>query len=172
MELIDVLTPDGARTGTRKTKDEVHRDGDWHRAAHLWVVQRDGRVLLQKRSALKENWPGRWDVSVAGHVSAGEEPEAAAVREADEEIGLAVVRDDFLHIGTTREQCVLNGGTYLDNELHEIFVIRQDVELSALVLDAAEVDAVALAAPDELARFDLVPHAEEYALLRRHLQSC
>jgi hypothetical protein len=67
---------------------------------------------------------------------------------------------------------VLNGGTYLDNEIHEIFVVTQDVELSALVLDASEVEAVALAAPDELARFDLVPHAEEYALLRRHLQSC
>ncbi|HJQ36529.1 MAG TPA: NUDIX domain-containing protein [Thermoanaerobaculia bacterium] len=172
MELIDVLTPDGARTGTRKPKAEVHRDGDWHRAAHLWIVQRDGRLLLQRRSSLKENWPGLWDISVAGHVSAGEEPEAAAVREAGEELGLAVNRDDFLHIGTTREQYVLNGGAYLDNEFQEIFVLTRDVDLGALVLDPNEVEAVAFAAPDELARFDLVPHAEEYALLRRYLQSC
>lgn len=172
MELIDILTPAGQSTGIRKSKADAHRDGDWHRAAHLWIVQRDGRLLLQKRALVKENWPGKWDVSVAGHVSAGELPEAAAIREAREELGLEVRRDGFLHLGTTREQCVLNGGTYLDNEIHEIFVVTQDVELSALVLDASEVEAVALAAPDELARFDLVPHAEEYALLRRHLQSC
>lgn len=172
MELIDVLTPDGAPAGSRKPKADIHRDGDWHRAVHLWIVQRDGRVLLQKRAAVKENWPGKWDVSVAGHVSAGEEPEDAAVRETREEIGLDMHRDHFLHIGTTREQYVLNGGGYLDNEFHEIFVVTRDVDLDALSLDPAEVEAVTLAAPDELAGFDLVPHAEEYALLRRHLQSC
>ena len=80
--------------------------------------------------------------------------------------------DDFLHIGTTREQCVLNGGAYLDNEIHEIFVLTRDVDLETLILDPNEVEAVTLAAPDELARFDLVPHAEEYAILRRYLQSC
>lgn len=172
MEFIDVLTESGAPAGVRKPKAEVHRDGDWHRAAHLWIVRDDGRLLLQKRAMAKENWPGKWDVSVAGHVSAGETAEAAAVREAREELGLDVRRDDFLYLGTIRERCVLNEGTYLDNEVHEIFIVRSNVDLGALTLDPAEVEAVALAAPDELGRFDLVPHAEEYALLRRHFETC
>ena len=109
---------------------------------------------------------------MAGHVSAGEDAEGAAVREAREELGLDVSRDDFLHLGTTRERYVLNGGTYLDNEIHEIFVITLDVDLASLSLDPTEVEEVALAALDELARFDLVPHAEEYTLLRRHFQTC
>ena len=172
MEWLDILTPDGVATGASKLKADVHRDGDWHRASHLWIVQHDGRVLLQKRAAMKENWPGKWDVSVAGHISAGEDPIDAAVREASEEIGLTVDPRELVHIGTVREQCVLNEGTYLDNEIHEIFLLRRDVDLAALQLDASEVDEVALAALDELAAFDLVSHPEDYALLRRHLQTC
>jgi isopentenyl-diphosphate delta-isomerase len=72
MERIDVLTPDGRPTGVTKGKSEVHRDGDWHRAAHVWIVTPSGRILLQRRSVRKENYPGFWDVSAAGHLSAGE----------------------------------------------------------------------------------------------------
>lgn len=169
-ELIDVLDETGAPTGQRKSKAEIHRDGDWHRAAHVWIVTRDGRVLLQKRSRAKENWPGLWDVSVAGHVSAGETAVEAAIREAREEIGIEL--NELRPIGTVREQCVLNDGTYLDNEIHEIFVCRRDVDPASLRLDPDEVESVALAAPDELERYSLVPHADEYAILRRHLQSC
>ncbi|HLJ74165.1 MAG TPA: NUDIX hydrolase, partial [Thermoanaerobaculia bacterium] len=68
IELIDVLKPDGLPTGERKPKAEIHRDGDWHRAAHIWIVSRDGRFLIQRRSPRKENNPGLWDVSAAGHL--------------------------------------------------------------------------------------------------------
>ena len=56
MEYFDVLTPDGGRTGQVKERSAVHRDGDWHGTAHIWLVRRqNGRlqVLLQKRSRKK-----------------------------------------------------------------------------------------------------------------------
>jgi len=81
LELIDVLTAEGAPVGIAKTKAEVHRDGDWHRAAHVWIVASDGRLLLQRRSLRKENYPSLWDVSAAGHLSAGETSKECAVRE-------------------------------------------------------------------------------------------
>lgn len=163
-EPIDVLTVDGAPTGAVIDKAEAHRTGAWHRAAHVWVVTTDRRVLLQRRALTKENWPGKWDVSVAGHVGAGETAEQAAIREAHEELGLAL--ENLQSIGTVREQCVLNGGTYLDNEFHDIFLVRKDIDPAALTLDPDEVAEVALVSVDELANFDLVPHAEEYALFR------
>src|SRR5205809_7982404 len=43
------------------------------------------RVLLQRRPIDKENG-GRWDKSVGGHVSAGEDFDTTAVREAGEEL--------------------------------------------------------------------------------------
>jgi isopentenyldiphosphate isomerase len=162
-ELIDILTPDGAPTGARKTKAEVHRDGDWHRAAHVWIVTPDGRLLLQRRSLRKENYPGLWDVSAAGHVSAGETAVECAVRETFEELGLRIGASELQFLGTLRESCVLNGGTYIDNEIHEVFVVRRDVDLSALTLQDGEVDSVMLVRA--LPRDGLVPHAAEYSLI-------
>ena len=170
-ELIDVLTPDGAPTGVRKTKSEVHRDGDWHRAAHVWIVTPERRVILQRRSLLKLNYPGLWDVSAAGHVSAGESAIEAAVRETQEEIGLTITPGELGHVMTTREHAVLNAGTYIDNEIHDVFVVRQAVDLTSLRLDPAEVDGGRLVAIEELRERvtagdpTLVPHPEEYQRL-------
>jgi len=160
-EWIDVIG------GACRTKREVHLRGDWHVAAHVWVVTPDLRVLLQHRAAVKENWPGYWDVSAAGHLSSGETPIEAAMRETFEEIGLRIEASELVHIGTTREQRVLREGTYLDNEVHEIFVVRREVDLAALTLQPEEVDDVMLVPLSELdAVSPLVPHDEEYGILK------
>lgn len=164
-EPIDVLTSAGHPTGEIIDKDDAHRTGAWHRAAHLWIVTPDRRVLLQKRSEAKDNWPGKWDVSVAGHIGAGESAADAAVREALEEIGLEIDARELQHIGTLAEQAVLNGGTYFDNELQEIFLLRRDVRPDDLSI-GDEVADVAFVTLDELTGYDLVPHPGEYALLR------
>ena len=163
IELIEVLTPDGTPTGVSKPKPEIHRDGDWHRAVHVWIINPDNRILLQRRSVRKENNPGLWDVSAAGHVSAGEDVVDAAIREVHEELGMTLHREELQHIATLRESCVLNAGTYFDNEFHEIFIVRREV--GELVLQADEVDEVALVTLDELRNYAMVPHEEEYTLL-------
>jgi isopentenyldiphosphate isomerase len=144
IELIDVLHEDGTTAGIRKTKDEIHRDGDWHRSVHVWVATPDGRLLIQRRSLRKENHPGLWDISAAGHLSAGEDAMTAAVREVGEEIGLAIDASELRYLATLRESFVLNGGTYLDNEIHDVFLVIRDVDPSSLRLQPEEVDAVAL----------------------------
>ena len=170
IERIDVLTPDGRPTGAQKAKHEVHRDGDWHRAAHIWIISPEGQILLQRRSPRKENNPNLWDVSAAGHLSAGESAIDAAVRETREELGLTLDRDELKLVATLRESCVLNNNTYYDNEFHEIFVVVRDVDIDALTLDheeVAEVKWVDQLRPDD----SFVPHAEEYALLSGWLRS-
>ena len=166
IELIDVLWPDGRPTSQRKPKSEIHRDGDWHRAAHIWIVGSDGRFLIQRRSLRKENNPGLWDVSAAGHLSAGESAVDAAVRETFEELGLKIGRDELQFVGTLPQSCVLNNNTYYDNEFHEIFIVRRDVDIASLKLDAeevAEVKWVKELRPDD----SFVPHAQEYGLVSR-----
>lgn len=171
MELLDVLTPDGILTGRTKDKAAVHRDGDWHRAAHLWLVTHDNQVLLQRRASVKENWPDLWDVSVAGHISAGESAIDAVIREAREELGLTLAAADLTHLGTLRWHAVLNDGAYIENEFHEVFLATRNLDLAQLVLDPREVAAVTLVQPEEIERYDVVPHDEEYALLRRYLRT-
>ena len=169
-ELIDVLTPDGALTGVVKEKSEVHRDGDWHRCAHVWIVAPDGRLLLQRRALVKENWPGLWDISVAGHVSAGETAVDAAIRETFEEIGLNIKGDELVQIGTLRYHVELRPG-YIENEFHEVHVLPREIALASLTLDPLEVAEVTLVHPDELERYERVPHEEEYALLLTYLRA-
>lgn len=58
-EHFDVLQEDGTPTGFSKARSQVHRDGDWHRSTHIWVIAQNGRILVQKRSSLKDTFPVR-----------------------------------------------------------------------------------------------------------------
>jgi isopentenyl-diphosphate Delta-isomerase len=77
---------------SRATRREVHAHGLRHRAVHVLVFNRAGQLFLQKRSSRKDTAPGAWDSSASGHVDAGEDYDACAVRELREEIGLHVAR--------------------------------------------------------------------------------
>ena len=168
-EYVDVLGNDGVPLGHVKEKRLVHRDGDWHCAAHVWIVRSDGHVLLQRRAPGKASWPDRWDISVAGHVSAGETATEAVIRESEEELGLTLEAAALQHLGTLRYQAVTNGGTYIENEFHEVYLTVCDVDLATLRLDPAEVAEVRFVVEEEIDRYDVVPHPEEYALLRATL---
>lgn len=71
----------------RARRAEVHRCGLRHRSVHMLVFNAAGALFLQKRSLAKDNCPGLWDVSAAGHVEAGEDYADAAPRELAEELG-------------------------------------------------------------------------------------
>ena len=59
-----------------------------HPVVHLHVMNPNGHLFLQKRPMEKLVQPGKWDTSVGGHISFGEDLESALRREAFEEIGL------------------------------------------------------------------------------------
>lgn len=69
-----------------------------HRVAGVLLCDR-GRVLLGKRSVSKRWYPSCWDVP-GGHVEAGELPAEAAVREVQEELGVAVAASDLEFVST------------------------------------------------------------------------
>lgn len=75
---------------SRALRSVVHARGWRHRAVHVLVFDQHGRVFLQKRSMQKDTSPGLWDSSCSGHLDAGEDYDAAAVRELQEELGLVV----------------------------------------------------------------------------------
>ena len=72
----------------RELRRVVHARGLWHRAIHVLVFARSGRIFLQKRSKSKDTAPGLWDSSCSGHVDSGEDYDTAARRELGEELGL------------------------------------------------------------------------------------
>ena len=83
-ELLNLYDASGSVVGARP-RNEAQQEGFAAGAVQLLLVGGDGRVLLQKRRADKENG-GLWDKSVGGHVLAGESFDEALVREANEEL--------------------------------------------------------------------------------------
>ena len=95
-ELLDVVDADDRVIGVM-TRAEIHRQGLMHRAIHVLVFNQSGEMFLQKRSMNKDNNPGLWDSSAAGHVDSGEDYLQCAVRELSEELGISPATDpEFL----------------------------------------------------------------------------
>ncbi len=118
-EVIEIVDIEGRTIGLRN-RSEVHGDPSLlHKVVHVLVFNDAGQLLLQKRSMKKDVAPGKWDTSVGGHVSPGEDLMVAALREMDEELGIAsdFINPLYSHIFTSPDeselvftyQCVHNG---------------------------------------------------------------
>jgi len=170
-EIFDVYTEDGLPVGTARRAD-VHARGLWHRSAQIWIVRSDRSLLLQKRSSYKDVFPDCWDVSCAGHVDAGEEPLAAAVRELCEELGLSISPERLQPLFTLRKSFTF--GALQDNEINHVFLLRlEDAEIPAPApgeiselrwIDAAALPGVAEEDPDHF-----VPHGIHYQMASRSI---
>lgn len=148
-ELIDIVTKEGKPTGKTALKSEAHRNGWFHNTVHLWLYTQNAEVLLQQRSHKKTIHPLLWDVSVAGHIDAGESFEDAVVREAFEEIGLQLKPDQLKYIGTKLHQGEYNNGTVKDFEFHQTFIAELKTPIEALNLREEEVEAIKLVGSNE-----------------------
>lgn len=148
MELFDILNENGSKSGLVQERGVVHFQGSLHPTVHLWIVRKreDGSfdVLLQKRSAGKDSYPGCYDISSAGHVGAGEDILESVLREAREELGLEAAAEDLNWVGTHRrkKEAVFGGRRFRDYELGHIYFLDRDLDPSKLVLQESEVEQV------------------------------
>ncbi len=156
MELLEILNANGSGSGLFKRRVDVHRDGDLHGCAHVWVIrnlQPDGRfeVLLQQRGLDKDAYPGFLDTSCAGHVKAGETYFSTAVRELDEELGVREP-DDLIFMFDQRVEweSEFHGRRFINREIDRVYTMivskpaekfdfRQSEVLSVCWQDAGEV---------------------------------
>lgn len=147
MELFDVVDQAGNPTGKTVSREEAHTKGIRHRTAHIWIIRRvNGKVevLLQKRSANKDSFPGKYDTSSAGHIKAGDKPVESAIRELGEELGIQAGEKDLHCIGTFDiTYCeVFHGKPFHDNEIAFVYLYTKPVDLSKLKLQEEEVESV------------------------------
>lgn len=138
-ELIDIVDKYGNATGATALKSEAHKHGLYHNTVHLWLYTNTS-ILLQQRSHKKTIYPLLWDVSVAGHIDAGETFKQAAIRETQEEIGLQLKETDLLKIDTRLHKSEYNNGSIKDYEFHQIYIAKLNVPLQNLVANKDEVE--------------------------------
>ncbi len=147
-EMFDLYDEQGSPLGMARARDEVHRGGDWHRSANIWVFTSDRKLLFQRRAPDKDTWPGKLDASVGGHYRAGEGAEGIA-REASEELGITVDPAELIPLGVRKVVSI--EPRIVDRELQDVFLLRRDLPLDAYVMDAAEIDALVLLDADDAA---------------------
>jgi isopentenyldiphosphate isomerase len=165
-ELIDILNSNGKALGRSAKKSEAHRLGLFHATVHIWFYTKDGELLLQKRSAIKDINPGMWDVSVAGHIGAGESIIDAAIREVQEEIGIAITGKELNKIGVFKS-IQKHSEQLIDCEFHHTFLSELKISLKHLTKQESEVDDLKLISTvqfiNELNNKELAKHYVSYS---------
>lgn len=137
MEIFDIVDEKGIPTGETIERTQAHEKGVRHRTAHIWIVrEQDGKVqlLLQKRSAEKDSFPGRFDTSSAGHIQAGDEPEESAIRELHEELGIRAAKEDLTFAGCfdIQYEKEFYGKMFRDNEVAFVYMYTKPVDAKNL----------------------------------------
>ena len=149
-ELVDIRDAQtGEPTGGVVWKSEAHRRGLWHRCIHCWIFGVDAGepyLLVQRRAATKDTWPGYVDLTAGGHLATGEEP-LDGLREVEEELGLRVDPGRLVPLGTRRTEQEIPEG--VDREFQDVFLIRDDTPPGDLRLQREEVEAVLRIALDD-----------------------
>ena len=147
MEFFDITDDNGIPTGKTISRSEAHDKGIPHRTAHIWIVRKvcDGyQVLLQKRSAEKESFPGMYDTSSAGHIPAGCEPLESAIRELHEELGIEAAPENLHYAGAFHAEYALpfHGQMFRDNEFVSVYVYDKSVEMDDIRIQEDEIEKV------------------------------
>jgi isopentenyldiphosphate isomerase len=147
MELLDVVDENGVPTGEIISREKAHRTGVRHRTSHVWLVRRhEGsyQLLLQKRSAQKETYPGCYDISSAGHIPAGDGYVESALRELEEELGMQAAPEELTYIGTRRFTIrdMFRGKLYLDVQVSNVYLLFRDTEAELFTVQEAELESV------------------------------
>jgi isopentenyldiphosphate isomerase len=143
-ERVEVVDVDGTVVDV-VSRREMRAQRLRHRTVFVVVQSTDGRVLVHQRSPDKDIWPSWWDMAVGGVVGLGEDWDAAARREVEEEIGvsadpepidggeLALYEDDMVSLVGRRYRVVHDGPfAFADGEVVQARFVTRD-ELTRLV---------------------------------------
>jgi isopentenyl-diphosphate delta-isomerase len=84
-----ILVDEANRAVGAAPKQAIHRAGLLHRAFSIFMVDTQGRILLQQRNPRKYHSGGLWANSCCGHPRPGERTMTAARRRLNEELGVA-----------------------------------------------------------------------------------
>jgi isopentenyl-diphosphate Delta-isomerase len=175
-EVIDIYDENNNLTGIKESKNQAHKIGLWHRSAHIWIYNSKKEILLQLRAKEKPLYPSMWDISVAGHVSAGEKPIQSALREIKEEIGLSIKESDLSFFKIIKKRSVFRD--IKNNEFYYVYFLKFDGDINGLKLQKEEVKTIKFVSLDELKKElanpsnNLVPHKNYWTQIINQLKKC
>ena len=141
-EHVVLVDSDDRPLGTME-KLQAHRQGVLHRAISVFVFNRNGELLLQRRAIGKYHSGGLWANTCCSHPRPEEPIGQAAVRRLREEMGMACDLEPRFAFVYRSE---LDGGL-IEHEFDHVFVGYADAEPDP---DPSEVSGWRYASPDAI----------------------
>lgn len=89
-EIFDLIDNADHVIGHVRRGDAHRNPALLHRSVQVLVFDDAGRILLQRRSATKDLFPGYYCASASGHVISGDDYAETARREIEEELGVSL----------------------------------------------------------------------------------
>ncbi len=145
-------------------KIATHIRGDLHRAFSIFLFDRDGKTLIQKRAPEKYHSAGKWANTCCGHPRPGEDIADAAQRRLGEELGLDVALKPAFQ---TRYIAELDGDM-IENEFVHVFYANCFSKPSLNPTEVSETDYVEL---EDLLAGRAVKTEQQAAWLRHYLEA-
>lgn len=87
-EILDIVDENDRVVG-RRPRGEAYALGLRHRCSFILARDAEGRIFVHRRTATKLVFPSLYDMFVGGVVGSGETYDEAALREAEEELGVS-----------------------------------------------------------------------------------
>lgn len=160
-EILDIVNDNDEVVGQAE-RDRVHREGLVCRLVYVCFYTANREVILQKRSDVKMNDPGKLTTAVSGHVSSGQSYLEAAVRETAEETGIEVLASDLKNLGVVRADYVQ--GNYLSNAMRGLFAYEFDGTAADLKVEDGQGAGFETFTIDELEK-ELETHPDKFAVV-------
>ena len=127
MDLVEILNKQNEYTGEIKKRNEL-ADGEYRNLIHLWIIDDEGKILIQKRASAKKHYPNKWSIT-SGCVNSKESFVETCIREAKEELNVEIDINNLEYEMTFKKNPVIVN----------VFVLRQDVDIRNVVLQEEEV---------------------------------
>ncbi len=150
-EIVTIFDEDMHNLGV-KMRREAHAQGYWHETFHCWFTRQEAGktyLLFQRRALQKKDFPGKLDITAAGHELAGEQV-TDGIREIAEELGVAPSYSDLQSVGIIKEEIILND--FIDREFCHVYLYKYDGSIDSFVLQAKEVAGILQIEIDAFAR--------------------
>ena len=165
MELWDLYSKDREKLGETMERGATHPTGKYRLVVHMAIFNSRGEMFIQQRQSTKFGWPNLWDISASGSVITGETTCMAAEREIGEELGLSI------SFANRRPALTV----HFPDGMGDVFVIEQDIDISAVTLQEEEVQAVRWASEGEILRMiendTFIPYQPNFISLLFYLRN-
>ncbi len=172
MEYIDIFDENNNLIGEIKEKTKAHEDGNFHRTAHIWIINDNNELLLQKRSASKKTHPNCWDISGAGHIREGESVIDGAIRELKEELGVEIKEKNLQYVATIRST-----KNPKNMEFQYVYLLKCNKKIADYTFEDEEVSEVKYVYYEDLEKMvedkaeGLLLHDEEFKKLFEYIRN-